>query len=98
MLTANVFIKYINNTSAWIALENEAQAKSMTRILPKVQAFNPKIVLLPWSVYYKNKNTTATKRKIESASPPKNEIDASVIKDECAGGQTPEKIPRILKG
>jgi len=94
----NVFIKYINDTSAWIALKNEAQAKSMTKILPKVQAFNPKIVLLPWSVYYKNKNTTAAKRKIESVSPLENEIDSSVIDDECAGGQTPEKVPCISKG
>lgn len=97
MFTANVFIKYINDTSAWIALKNEAQAKSIAKILPKIQNLNPKIVLLPWSVYYKYTNTASTKRKIDSISP-ENDVASSTIKDECAEGQTPEKVPRLLKG
>jgi len=97
LFTANIFIKYINDTSAWIALKNEAQAKSIAKILPKIQNLNPKIVLLPWSVYYKYKNIASTKRKIDSISP-ENDVASSTIKDVCAEGQTPEKVPRLLKG
>lgn len=78
-------------------MKNEAQVKTMTKILPKLQAFNPKIVLLPWSVYYKNQNTKGTKRKVDCISS-KSDVDMPITKDECIVEQTPEKVPRISKG
>lgn len=103
IITANVFIKYINDTSAWVALKDVSQAKAVNKILPKLQALHKNIILLPWSVYYNDTNTitsTTIKRKIDecSSSCPKDNINISIIKDECAVGQTPEKIPRISKG
>lgn len=73
----------------------------MNKILPKLQALHKNIVLLPWSVYYKNEiPLQTTKRKIDqcSSSSPKDDVDSLKIKDECAVGQTPEKIARTLKG
>lgn len=100
IISANVFIKYINDTSAWVALRDGSQAKAMNKILPKLQAMHKNIVLLPWSAYYNDKNTStlATKRKIDecSSSPSIDNVDSS--KDECAVGQTPEKVPRLSKG
>lgn len=96
---APVFIKYINDTSAWVALRDETQAMAINKILPKLQAIHKNIILLPWSVYYNYKNTTASKRKIEEcSSPPEDNIDSSRIKDECAVSQTPEKVARLSKG
>lgn len=102
-IIANVFIKYINDTSAWVALKDGSQAKALNKILPKLQAIHKNIVLLPWSVYYKDTNTitpTTIKRKIDECSPSctKDYIETSVIKDEYVVGQTPEKIPRLSKG
>lgn len=100
----NVFIKYINDTSAWVALRDESQAKAMNKILPKLQALHKNIILLPWSVYYKDTYTfnalTAIKRKISntSSSPPKDNVDSSVAEDSSDNGHTPEKIPRISRG
>lgn len=100
-----MYIKYINDISAWVALKDGSQAKAMNKILPKLQANHKNIVLLPWSVYYSNKGNmmttaTATKRKIdESPSPlPKDDVDSLIVKNECAVGQTPEKISRLSKG
>ncbi|XP_025408828.1 poly(A)-specific ribonuclease PARN-like [Sipha flava] len=98
----NVFIKYINDTSAWVALKDGSQAKAMNKILPKLQSIHKNIVLLPWSDYYKNKNTAATtlKRKIdECLSSNENNVDSSIVNDGCAvDGQTPEKVLLISKG
>lgn len=100
LFLANVYIKYINDISAWVALKDESQAKAMNKILPKLQTIHKNIILLPWSVYYNHKNTTASKRKIEecSSSPPADNLDSSIIKDECVVGQTPEKVARLSKG
>lgn len=105
-ITANVFIKYINDISAWVALKDGSQAKAMNKILPKLQANHKNIVLLPWSVYYSNKGNnmmtiaTATKRKIDegSSSLPKDNTDSLVVINEFPFGQTPEKISRLSKG
>jgi hypothetical protein len=101
-IVANVFIKYINDTSAWVALKDGSQAKAMNKILPKLQSIHKNIVLLPWSDYYKNKNTAATtlKRKIdECLSSNENNVDSSIVNDGCAvDGQTPEKVLLISKG
>lgn len=73
----------------------------MNKILPKLQALHKNIVLLPWSVYCKNEMPLqTTKRKIDQCSSPspKDEVDSLKIKDECAVGQTPEKVARTLKG
>lgn len=83
-----------------MALKDGSQAKAMNTILPKLQAIHKNIILLPWSVYYKDKiTTTASKRKIDQCSPSPSEdsVDSSV-KDECTVGQSPEKIQRISKG
>lgn len=97
-----MYIKYINDTSAWVALREASQAKAMNTILPKLQALHKNIVLLPWSVYYNIdiNVTTATKRKINecSLSPPKDNLDSSISRDEHAVGETPEKVQRISKG
>lgn len=81
-------------------MRDGSQAKAMNKILPKLQAIHKNIVLLPWSVYYNEKNTSSstTKRKIGecSSSPPKDHVDSS--KDECSIGQSPEKVPRLSKG
>ncbi|KAF0760366.1 poly(A)-specific ribonuclease PARN-like [Aphis craccivora] len=102
----NVFIKYINDTSAWVALREASQAKAMNKILPKLQALHKNIILLPWSAYYKDTCTsnvpTTTKRKISncSSSPPKDNIDSPIAEDtsDDHDGHTPEKVPRISKG
>lgn len=71
----------------------------MNKILPKLQGLHQNIVLLPWSVYNKDTNTT-TKRKIAecSLSPSNDTTDSLKMKDECAIGQTPEKVARTSKG
>lgn len=102
-IIANVFIKYINDTSAWVALKDSSQSKALNKILPKLQAIHKNIVLLPWSVYYKDTNTITSKtikRKIDECSSPctKDNIETSIMKDDCAVGQTPEKISRLSKG
>lgn len=102
-ILAEVFIKYINNTTAWVALKDATYAKAMNKVLPKVQALHKNIILLPWSVYYQDQNTTTvttkTKRKIEEcSSAPSDDLDSSTVKDECAIGQTPEKVARFSKG
>lgn len=100
---ANVYIKYINDTSAWVALKDGTQAKAMNKILPKLQGMHKNIVLLPWSVYYKDQNTTTAtlKRKIDeclSSSCGEN-VDSSIVNDGCVvDGQTPEKVLLISKG
>jgi len=80
-------------------LKDASYAKAMNKILPKLQGLHKNIVLLPWSVYYKD-TTTTTKRKIDecSSSPPKDDTDSFKMKDECAIGQTPEKVARTSKG
>lgn len=103
IIIASVFIKYINNTSAWVALKDGTQAKAMNKILPKLQAMHKNIVLLPWSVYHNNRSSvvmSTSKRKIDECSPShsNDDVDSSAIKNECTVGQSPEKIPRISKG
>lgn len=99
-----MFIKYINNTSAWVALKDPLYAKAMNKVLPKLQALHKNVVLLPWSVYYQDTNTTGitskTKRKIEecSSSHSTDNVNSSIVKDECVDGQTPEKVARFSKG
>lgn len=101
-IVANVFIKYINDTSAWVALKDGSQAKAMNKILPKLQNMHKNIVLLPWSDYYKDKNTAATtlKRKIDEclSSSHENNVNSSIVNDGCAVDQVPEKVLLISKG
>lgn len=95
---ANVYIKYINDTSAWVALKDASQAKAMNTILPKLQILHKNIKLLPWSVYYnKDNNITTVKRKINECSPPNVNLDSSISKDDLTVCETPEKIPRTSK-
>lgn len=99
----NVFIKYINDTSAWVALKDVSQAKAMNKVLPKLQALHKNITLLPWSVYNNNstiETTKTIKRKIDecSSSPPKDDTDMLVTKDEGLVGLTPEKVARTSRG
>lgn len=87
-----------------MALRDGTQAKAMNKILPKLQALHKNIMLLPWSVYYKDTNTltapTTTKRKISncSSSPPKDNVDSSIAEDSSDDGHTPEKVARISRG
>ncbi|VVC36113.1 Hypothetical protein CINCED_3A018229 [Cinara cedri] len=96
----NVFIKYINDTSAWVALRDASQAKAMNIILPKLQNLHKNIVLLPWSVYYNldSNTTTKSKRKINECSLTPSKDNLNKAKDEHAVGETPEKISRTMKG
>lgn len=98
ILIANVFIKYINDTSAWVALKDESQAKPLNKILPKLQTIHKNIVLLPWSAYY-NKQTSLKRKFEDSLSPPhKDNVELSITNNEYEAGQTPEKVPRLSKG
>jgi len=87
-----------------VALRDGSQAKAMNKILPKLQALHKNIMLLPWSVYYKDVYTsnapTATKRKISNClvSPPKDNIDSSNTECSSDDSHTPEKVPRISRG
>jgi hypothetical protein len=89
-----------------VALRDGTQAKAMNKILPKLQALHKNIMLLPWSVYYKDTYTTnastTTKRKISncSSTPPKDNVDSSIAEDSSDDhdGHTPEKVPRISRG
>ncbi|XP_050419962.1 poly(A)-specific ribonuclease PARN-like [Adelges cooleyi] len=96
----NVFIKYINDTSAWVALRDPTQAKPMNKILPKLQALHKDIVLVPWTSLNNVKHlaATASKRKIDqcSSSPPKDDVDATT--NSHSTDQSPEKIQRVSKG
>lgn len=82
-----------------MALRDASQAKAMNKILPKLQANHKNIVLLPWSVYYKDSldvSRTTIKRKIEECSV--DCVDSPTTKNECTADQIPEKVPRISKG
>ncbi|XP_050524921.1 poly(A)-specific ribonuclease PARN-like isoform X2 [Daktulosphaira vitifoliae] len=96
----NVFIKYINDTSAWVALRDATHAKAFNKILPKLQALHKNIALVTWASYNKINNITlTTKRKIDQCSPSQaqDNVDSSQ-NDTSMIGQSPEKILRTSKG
>lgn len=74
----------------------------MNKILPKLQGMHKNIVLLPWSVYYKDQNTAAAtlKRKIDECLSSRGDgnTDSSSVNDECAvDSHTPEKVLVLSK-